>query len=68
METVQNAAIVVAVVEALKRTVGVTGVATIVVAALVGAALGFFQGNTAQGLVDGLVAVGAVSVASKASK
>ena len=66
MEVATNAAIVIALVDALKRVVGekLSGLVTIVAAIVIGAALGFFtDGNALQGAAEGLIAVGAITTA-----
>lgn len=71
MQTAENAAIVIAVVQAVKGLVPtqVHGWITVVVAALVGAGLAFAQStDIIQGVVNGLVAAGVVTVATKVGK
>ena len=70
-DTVTNAAVVVAVVQTLKSLAPnlITGAFTPVLAGCVGAVLGFARnGDPYSGLVDGLVAVGAVTVIDKTKK
>jgi len=65
---IENAAIIVAVVQAAKSFAGdkVAGYVTIAVAIVVGALLALYQeADIVQGIFNGLVAVGAVTTASK---
>ena len=71
MQTAENAAIVIAIVQAVKGLVPtqVHGWVTIIVAGLVGAALAFTQSSDIiQGVVDGLIGAGVVTVASRVGK
>lgn len=72
METVTSAAVIVAVVDAIKRLVPekVQGLTTIVVAVLAGVVVAVVTGDTSvvQGAVNGLVAVGAVATVSRVGK
>lgn len=71
MDNVENAAIIAAVVQAIKSLVPaqVVGWVTVVVAAIVGACLAYVQGaELINGIYQGLVAAGVVTVASKIGK
>jgi hypothetical protein len=68
---VQNAAIVIAVVQAVKSVfpARVSGVVTIVVAGAVGAALAFVnKGDVVTGIFEGLVGAGVITTASRIGK
>lgn len=71
MGIAENAAVIVAIVEFIKRytPANVHGAVTVATAIVVGAALSLAQGDVSliQGAVNGLVAVGAVTTVSKAS-
>lgn len=71
MESATNAAIVIAVVQAIKSLVPekVQGFVTILVAAAVGAALAFInKGDLLTGIFEGLVGAGVITTASRIGK